>query len=53
MPDSAAKMLDQLAVSPDARDFTHIGADSALSHGSRLPKPEPVFPRFVEEVKTE
>ena len=53
MPDSAAKMLDQLAVSPDARDFTHIGADSALSHGSRLPKPEPVFPRFVEEVKAE
>ena len=49
MPDSAAKMLDLLAVGEDAREFAHIGADHALTGGTALPKPEPVFPRFVDE----
>ena len=49
MPDSAAIMLDQLAVSADQRDFTHVGDGSALTPGSILPKPVPIFPRFVEE----
>ena len=49
MPDSAAVMLDQLAVPADARDFTHVGQGSALTPGTALPKPAPVFPRFVDE----
>jgi methionyl-tRNA synthetase len=49
MPDSATVMLDQLVVPADARDFTHVGEGSALTPGTTLPKPAPVFPRFVEE----
>lgn len=49
MPDSAAVMLDQLAVPADARDFTHVGEGSALTPETTLPKPAPVFPRYVEE----
>ena len=49
MPDSAAIMLDQLAVPQEARDFTHVGGGSALTPGTTFPKPEPVFPRYVEE----
>lgn len=49
MPDSTARMLDQLAVDPGARDFGHFGPDHALKPGTALPKPAGVFPRFVEE----
>ncbi|MAM67589.1 MAG: methionine--tRNA ligase [Rhodospirillaceae bacterium] len=48
MPDSAAKMLDLLEVGADARDFECVGTGSALAPGTALPKPAPVFPRFVE-----
>ena len=47
MPDAMAKMLDQLAVAADARDFAAL--DSRLAPGTALPAPQPVFPRFVEE----
>jgi len=46
VPDSASKLLDQLAVDPDERDFSQF--DGAVESGTRLPKPEGVFPRFVE-----
>ncbi len=46
VPDSAAKILDQLGVDPGARDFSAIG--DALAPGTPLPKPTPVFPRFDE-----
>ena len=49
VPDSAAVMLDQLAVPADERDFTHVGSANALKPGTTFPKPEPVFPRYVEE----
>ena len=49
MPDSANTMLDQLAVPADERDFSNVGEGSAMKAGATLPKPEPVFPRFVEE----
>ena len=39
-------MLDQLGVAPEARDFAAL--DTALAAGTVLPKPEGVFPRFVE-----
>ncbi len=47
MPDSAAKILDQLSVDADARRFADL--PTRLVPGTALPKPKPVFPRFVEE----
>lgn len=48
MPDSAARILDQLSVPADNRDFAGL-AGAGLQPGTALPKPEAVFPRFVEE----
>ncbi len=47
MPDSMAKMLDQLSVDPAARDYASL--ERQLEPGAALPKPEPIFPRFVED----
>ena len=47
MPQSAAKILDQIAVPDDARQFDAL--DTALTPGTVLPKPSPVFPRYVDE----
>ncbi|HVJ43811.1 MAG TPA: methionine--tRNA ligase [Dongiaceae bacterium] len=49
MPQSAAKLLDQLGLAENARSFAAFGKDHALKPGTALPKPEGVFPRFVEE----
>ncbi len=46
VPEAAAKLLDQLAVPADSRDFAML--DRALSPGTALPNPSGVFPRFVE-----
>ncbi len=46
MPGAMGRMLDQLGVAPEARDFAAL--DTALAAGTVLPKPEGVFPRFVE-----
>ena len=48
MPDSAGRILDLLAVAPEARRFADLGPAGALTPGTALPAPEPVFPRFVE-----
>jgi methionyl-tRNA synthetase len=47
-PGAAEKLLDQLGAARDARDCGHLGPDHALAGGTPLPKPEGVFPRFVE-----
>jgi len=47
MPDAMARLLDQLGQPETARGFAAL--DSALEPGTPLPKPEGVFPRFVEE----
>ncbi|NMG38494.1 methionine--tRNA ligase [Chelativorans sp. ZYF759] len=49
MPGSAAKLLDLLAVAPDARDFAHLGDAHALVPGTALPAPQGVFPRYVDQ----
>ncbi len=46
MPGSMARMLDQLGVAPDARDFA--GLALPLGEGVSLPPPQGVFPRYVE-----
>ncbi len=48
MPDSAAKLLDILAVEQAGRGFDSLGEAGRLSGGTPLPKPVPVFPRYVE-----
>jgi methionyl-tRNA synthetase len=47
VPDAAAKLLDQLAVPEEQRDFAALAA-SPLRPGTALPRPEGIFPRFVE-----
>ncbi|MEX0815208.1 MAG: methionine--tRNA ligase, partial [Dongiaceae bacterium] len=47
MPQSAGKLLDQLAVPENKRDFAALG--QALTPGVALPAPVGVFPRYVEE----
>jgi methionyl-tRNA synthetase len=47
MPQSMAKLLDQLAVPADARDVAAL--DTALKPGTSLPAPQGIFPRYVEE----
>jgi len=49
MPSSAAKILDQLGVSEIERGFDVIGGAGRLGSGHAIAKPEPVFPRYVEE----
>ena len=47
MPEAATNMLDQLGVDQHQRGFENLGA--RLAGGQALDKPQPVFPRFVEE----
>ena len=48
-PDSAAKLLDQLAVPENQRTFAHLGSEYALKAGTELPTPQGVFPRIIDE----
>lgn len=48
MPESSAKILDQLGVDPADRNFANLDDASALQSGTTLPKPQGIFPRFVE-----
>lgn len=50
MPGAMARLLDQLGVAETARDAAALAAP--LAAGGELPKPEGVFPRFVEEEET-
>ncbi|MBT6330162.1 MAG: class I tRNA ligase family protein, partial [Kordiimonadaceae bacterium] len=49
MPDSAAKLLDQLKIPADERGFDQLGGDHRLASGFEMDKPEGVFPRFVDQ----
>jgi methionyl-tRNA synthetase len=48
VPESAARMLDQVGVSTEARSFAALGDAGRLLAGAKLPAPAPVFPRYVE-----
>ncbi len=48
MPQSAGRILDQLAVPAEARSFASLGEAGRLTPGRAVPKPEGVFPRYVE-----
>jgi methionyl-tRNA synthetase len=47
MPDSMARMLDQLAVPAKARGFAALA--EPLTDGAILPAPQGIFPRYVDE----
>ena len=46
MPSASSRILDQLAVPAGERTFASIGSEPALRPGTKLPKPEGVFPRL-------
>jgi methionyl-tRNA synthetase len=53
VPAAAAKLLDQLAVPEDQREFKHLTEEFALKGGITLPAPSGVFPRYGDpKVKT-
>ena len=49
MPDSAAKILDQLGVDAGERGFEQLAGGGQITAGVQIAKPEPVFPRYVVE----
>ncbi len=56
VPIAAERILDQLAVPKDRRAFKHLNPgrhasdENSLEPGAPIPKPEGVFPRYVEHV---
>ena len=48
VPGAAHALLDQLAVPETMRDFASL-AKAPLAPGTRLPKPEAIFPRFLDD----
>jgi methionyl-tRNA synthetase len=49
VPDAAAKLLDQVAVSANARALVNLGYSPRLVPGTSLPGPRGVFPRLEAE----
>jgi len=49
MPDASSKLLDQLAQVEENRSFSTLAAGERLKPGAELPKPEGIFPRFVDD----
>jgi methionyl-tRNA synthetase len=47
VPESAAKLLDLVAVAAGSRDFSALGEAGRLVAGTPLEAPKPVFPRYV------
>ncbi|MCM2504447.1 methionine--tRNA ligase [Aureimonas altamirensis] len=48
MPDSCARLLDLLAVTPEERSFAALAEGNGLEPGRAMPAPQGVFPRYVE-----
>ena len=49
MPASCGKLLDLVVIPEADRTFAALGEGGRLAPGTELPKPEGVFPRYVEE----
>ena len=50
VPVAAEKMLDQVDVNLTKRNFSEFGIQGRLTPGSKLPKPEGVFPRYLGNI---
>jgi methionyl-tRNA synthetase len=46
MPDSCAKLLDQLAIAADQRDYSTLDDQIHIVSGTEIPQPVGVFPRY-------
>jgi len=53
MPTSMDKMLGLLEIAPEKRNFEACGEAGALMAGTKLEKPEGVFPRFIDHEELE
>jgi len=53
MPECAAKLLDLLAVAPEARTFASLGSEGRLAPGTQIPEPQGVFPRYVDPAEAD
>jgi len=53
MPESASTLLDQLNIPDTERDFTRVGGSFRPAAGTGIDKPQPVFPRFVDDANKE
>jgi len=49
MPEAAANMLDQLRIEDGKRTFNDLGPNNRMAGGQGLDRPQPIFPRYVEE----
>jgi methionyl-tRNA synthetase len=49
VPTAAAKLLDELGIAADARDFAQLGAASRLKSRTTLGNLQPIFPRYIEQ----
>lgn len=49
MPTSASKMLDQLAIPAEKRNFDSLSPASALQAGTEIQQPQGIFPRLSED----
>jgi methionyl-tRNA synthetase len=47
IPGSAEKMLNALNIPKENRDFSALNWENRIVPGTKLPEPEPIFPRFV------
>jgi len=48
MPNASSRMLDQLSIGDEHRQFSNLGEGGRLSPGTVIVGPEPIFPRYVE-----
>src|SRR6266852_5267550 len=48
VPAGAGRLLDLLGVPAHERDFAALGGARRIAAGTKLPPPQPVFPRYVE-----
>ncbi len=48
IPRSASKLLDLLGTAEEARMFANVEKGPNLAPGTKLPAPEPIFPRYID-----
>lgn len=48
VPQSASRILDQLSIPKDERNFRFLSKDYAIKQGAILTQPTPIFPRIIE-----
>ncbi len=49
MPSTSEKILNQLSIPTNKRSFSSFGKSSTLQPGTKISKPEGVFPRYLDE----